>query len=508
MNKIVRVSLVALMVGVSLVFINCSKDGKWDDYNKKGKVYDFTVHRLDSVFAEKAIGETTTIRINLNTRYDFKTLKMRAKVIYNSGKGRLRNELGRIFVPNESYLVDEPNNVFEYVGNDEGTHKFTIEFFNDKGVKKEEVITINYATMTFYVETPKKITNGDIYQGDECEYQFCITPRKETDPINNYEIKFNEFDGDIKFDNSSTPVRKKQWYNIPQISNFKIKLMSVKSGDVTLHYSIKNATSGEKTFLFQHKVKQRRVIAKDVDINNTTIVCGSTGNFISGKIRKEPQTTSKIFYRVQLKNFPTNYNASGININGNPDFKEDVLINNEQWNFPLEIRNNATPGKYKIGVLFKDEYDNESEEKIFEINVVSGQPSWVIEPMGTTFEMVWYNNGFKQFWELSEVKVNFKVESNDPNVKVTKVECRAIYKYDYQCFLGQEYEASREYKYIPTDGLGETSYEVRNFSPQQKSDECALKRHPRKALLYVIIDFSNGKQLYKMIPATINARYL
>lgn len=372
MNKIVRVSLVALLVGVSLVFVNCSKDGKWgDDYERKEEVYGFTVTRFDSVFPEKAIGEATTIRINLNTNYPFDKLKMRAKVIYNSGKGRLRNELGRTFEPNIDYLVNEPYNVFEYVGNDEGTHKFTIEFFNDRGVKKEEVVTINYAAMTFYIETPKKITDGDIYQGDECEYQFCITPRKETDPVNNYKIRFDSFDGDIKFNNSSTPVRKNQWYNIPQISNFKIKLMSVKSGDVTFYYSIKNATSGEKTFSFQHKVKQRRVIAKDININNTTIVRGSNGNFISGNIKKEPQTTSKIFYRVQLKNFPTNYNASGININGSPDFKEGILINNGQWNFPLEIRNNATPGKYKIGVLFKDEYDNGSEEKIFEINVVS-----------------------------------------------------------------------------------------------------------------------------------------
>ena len=372
MNKIVRVSLVALLVGVSLVFVNCSKDGKWgDDYERKEEVYGFTVTRFDSVFPEKAIGETTRIRINIKTNYPFDKLKMRARVIYNSGKGRLKNELGRIFIPNESYLVNETYNIFEYIGNDEGTHRFTIEFFNDMGIKKEEIVTINYAMMTFYVETPKKITNGDIYQGDECEYQFCITPRKETDPVNNYEIRFDSFDGDIKFNGLSTPVRKKQWYNIPQISNFKIKLMSVKSGDVTLYYSIKNATSGEKTFSFQHKVKQRRVIARDVNINNTTIVRGSTGNFISGKIQKEPQTTDRIFYRVQLKNFPTNYNASGININGNPDFKEGVLINNEQWNFPLEIRNNATPGKYKIGVLFKDEYDNESEEKIFEINVVS-----------------------------------------------------------------------------------------------------------------------------------------
>ena len=46
-------------------------------------------------------------------------------------------------------------------------------------------------------------------------------------------------------------------------------------------------------------------------------------------------------------------------------------MNNEQWKFPLEIRNNATPGKYKIGVIFKDEYNNFSEETDFEINVVS-----------------------------------------------------------------------------------------------------------------------------------------
>ena len=78
MNKIVRVSLVALLVGVSLVFVNCSKDGKWgDDYERKEEVYGFTVTRFDSVFPEKAIGETTRIRINIKTNYPFDKLKMR-----------------------------------------------------------------------------------------------------------------------------------------------------------------------------------------------------------------------------------------------------------------------------------------------------------------------------------------------------------------------------------------------------------------------------------------------
>lgn len=498
MNKIVRVSLVALMVGISLVFVNCSKDGKWDDYNKKGKVYDFTVQCLDSVFAEKAIGEATTIRINLNTRYDFKTLKMRAKVIYNSGKGRLRNELGRTFEPNIDYLVNEPNNVFEYVGNDEGTHKFTIEFFNDRGVKKEEVVTINYATMTFYVETPKKITDGDIYQGDECEYQFCITPRKETDPINNYEIKFNEFDGDIEF--NSSPTKKNKWYDIASISNFKVKLMSVKSGDVTLHYSIKNATSGEKVFSFQHKVKQRRVIARDVNINNTTIVRGSTGNFISGKIQKEPQTTSKIFYRVQLKNFPTNYNASAINIDVSSDYKEGVLMNNEQWKFPLEIRNNATPGKYKIGVIFKDEYNNFSEEKDFEIDVLSGEPAWVIELRSAIFDMYRYN----QYWDIAKVDTKFSVVSNVPGVIVERVECWIVYYFDQQCGWGQKkYHVMYKHLHTPTEGLGQESYELNNFELHQKC-HCVIGSISQlyDEQFYVKVFFSNGKTLEKGIKAT------
>ena len=376
-NILAKVSFIALLVGIGFTFVYCSKDGNWDNYKRKNEVYDFCVLRLDSVFPEKAVGEVTTIRINLNTVYPFKKIPMNAKVIYNSGKGRLKTKLGRIFEPNVDYIVNEPDNIFEYVGNDDGVHKFTIVFFNDKGVRKQEQISIDYATMSFTLNTPKKITNGEIYQGDECEYQFSITPRKDTDPINNYKIRFNSFEGSVRFDNSSTQLNR--WYDIADIFNFRIELTSDKSGSASLSYSIKNATSGDKNFIFEHKVKQREIAIGNVEVNNPVIVRGSTGNIILGTVKKEPKKTNKIFYRVRLKNQPTNYNPSGINVNKNNDFKESVLLNNNLWEYPLEIKSDATLGKYKIGVMFKDEYDNETPEQDLEIEVISGEPSWVIE---------------------------------------------------------------------------------------------------------------------------------
>lgn len=372
MNKIVRVSLVALLVGASLVFVNCSKDGKWgDDYERKEEVYGFTVTRFDSVFPDKAIGEATKIRINLKTNYPFDKLKMRAKVIYNSGKGRLRNELGRTFEPNIDYLVDEPNNVFEYVGKDAGTHKFTIEFFNDKGVKREEVITINYATMDFGIDF-KSMTTGEVYQGDSYNYVLRIVEPKA--PQDNHYITFTRFDdGNILLNGEDVKLDKP--YALRVSDNNSIKLTSQKSGKIKLTYTIENSTtkrnSGDNITL---NFKQREIRTERFQISSNTIVKNTEKHRIWGKVIKTnaPEVkvfTNKVFYKVWLVNFPYGYH-SGININKNGEYKEDVLDNNKEWGLEFNV-GNVPVGKYKIGVQFKDEYGNESKAEFFEINVVS-----------------------------------------------------------------------------------------------------------------------------------------
>ena len=372
MNKIVRVSLVALLVGVSLVFVNCSKDGKWgDDYERKEEVYGFTVTRFDSVFPDKAIGEATKIRINLKTNYQFDKLKMRAKVIYNSGKGRLRNELGRTFEPNIDYLVNEPNNVFEYVGNDAGTHKFTIEFFNDKGVKKEEVITINYATMDFGIDF-KSMTTGEVYQGDSYNYVLRIVEPKA--PQDNHYIKFTEFkDGDITLNGEDVKLNKP--YLLDMAGGNAIKLTSQKSGKIILRYEIQNSTtvrnSDDNIIL---NFKQREIRTENFRISSNTIIKNTNNHSISGKVIKttapEVKTfTNKIFYKVWLTSKPSGY-SSGINIGKENEYQEGVLDGNKEWKLNFNV-GNVPVGKYKIGVQFKDEYGNESKAEFFEFNVVS-----------------------------------------------------------------------------------------------------------------------------------------
>lgn len=371
MNKIVRRSLVALLVGISLVFVNCSKDGKWgDDYERKEEVYGFTVTRFDSVFPDKAIGEATKIRINLKTNYPFDKLKMRAKVIYNSGKGRLRNELGRTFEPNIDYLVNEPNNVFEYVGKDAGTHKFTIEFFNDKGVKREEVVTINYATMDFGIDF-KSMTTGEVYQGDSYNYVLRIVEPKA--PQDNHYIIFTRFDGgDISIDGKDVKLNKP--YALRVSDNNSIKLTSQKSGKIKLAYKIKNSTTERNSDNITLDFKQREIKIENLQVSSSTILKNTEKHSISCKVIKTtaPEVkvfTNKVFYKVWLRNFPSGYH-SGININKNGEYKEDVLDNNKEWSLEFNV-GNVPVGKYEIGVQFKDEYGNESKADFFEINVVS-----------------------------------------------------------------------------------------------------------------------------------------
>ena len=371
MNKIVRVSLVALLVGVSLVFVNCSKDGKWgDDYERKEEVYGFTVTRFDSVFPDKAIGETTTIRINLNTRYDFKTLKMRAKVIYNSGKGKLKSSVGAIFEPNIDYLVDEPNNVFEYVGKDAGTHKFTIEFFNDKGVKREEIITINYATMDFGIDF-KSMTTGEVYQGDSYNYVLRIVEPKA--PQDNHYITFTEFkDGNITLNDKDVILKKP--YALRVLDNNSVKLTNQRSGKVKLAYIIENSTTKRNSSDITLNFKQREIRTENFQISSSTIIRNTNNHSISGKVIKTtaPEVTTftdKIFYKVWLTNFPAGY-SSGINIEKEGKYKDDVLNSNKEWRLNFNV-GNVPVGKYEIGVQFKDEYGNESKAEFFEFNVVS-----------------------------------------------------------------------------------------------------------------------------------------
>lgn len=371
MNKIVRVSLVALLMGVSLVFVNCSKDGKWgDDYERKEEVYGFTVTRFDSVFPDKAIGEATKIRINLKTNYPFDKLKMRAKVIYNSGKGRLRNELGRTFEPNIDYLVNEPNNVFEYVGNDAGIHKFTIEFFNDRGVKKEEVVTISYATMDFGIDF-KSMTTGEVYQGDSYDYVLRIVEPKA--PQDNHYITFTEFkDGNITLNDKDVKLNKP--YALRVLDNNSVKLTNQRSGKVKLAYKIKNSTTERNSSDITLDFKQREIRTENFQISSSTIIRNTNNHSISGKVIKTtaPEVTTftdKIFYKVWLTNFPAGY-SSGINIEKEGKYKDDVLNSNKEWRLNFNV-GNVPAGEYEIGVQFKDEYGNESKAEFFEFNVVS-----------------------------------------------------------------------------------------------------------------------------------------
>lgn len=371
MNKIVRVSLVALLVGVSLVFVNCSKDGKWgDDYERKEEVYGFTVTRFDSVFPDKAIGEATKIRINLKTNYPFDKLKMRAKVIYNSGKGRLRNELGRTFEPNIDYLVNEPNNVFEYVGSDAGTHKFTIEFFNDKGVKKEEVVTINYATMDFGIDF-KSMTTGEVYQGDSYDYVLRIVEPKA--PQDNHYIIFTEFsEGNISLNNINVKLNKP--YLLNMAGSNAIKLTSQKSKKIILRYKIKNNTTERKGEDVILDFKQREIKTENFKISSNTIIKNTNDHSISGKVIKTapPKVktfTNKIFYKVWLVVAPYGY-SSGINIGKENEYREGVLDSNKEWKLNFNVGDVPT-GTYKIGIQFKDEFGNESRAESFEFKVVS-----------------------------------------------------------------------------------------------------------------------------------------
>lgn len=376
-NILAKVSVIALLVGIGFTFVYCSKDGNWENYKRKNEIYDFSVLRFYSVFPVKAIGEATTIRIKLNTVYPFKKIPMNAKVIYNSGKGRLKTKLGRIFEPNIDYILNDPENVFEYIGEDKGTHKFTIVFFNDKGVRKEEVITINYATMDFNIEF-KPITTGNVYQGDNFEYILKVIESKA--PQDNHYVIFSQFDGEIVLNSETVQLNKP--YSLSMGGDNFVKLTSIKSGRVKLIYKAKNSTTETSNREVILDFKQRKIRTEDFKISSNTISKNTNNHRIFGRVIKtttpEAKTsTNNIRYRVWLASVPYGY-KSGINIEKNGEYKEDVLTNSGEWETKFNV-GDAPVGKYKIGVQFKDEYGNESKAEFFEINVLSGEPSWVIE---------------------------------------------------------------------------------------------------------------------------------
>jgi len=295
---------------------------------------------------------------------------MRAKVIYNSGKGRLRNELGRTFEPNIDYLVNEPNNVFEYVGNDAGTHKFTIEFFNDKGVKREEVVTINYATMDFGIDF-KSMTTGVVYQGDS--YDYVLTVLEPKAPQDNHYIIFTEFsEGNISLNGKDVKLNKP--YLLNMAGGNAIKLTSQKSGKIILRYKITNSTTEKNGEDITLNFKQREIRTENLKISSNTIIKRTNGHSISGKIIKttapEVKTfTNKIFYKVWLTSKPSGY-SSGINIGKENEYQEGVLDSNKEWKLNFNV-GDVPVGTYEISVQFKDEYGNESRVVFFEFNVVS-----------------------------------------------------------------------------------------------------------------------------------------
>ena len=339
---------------VSLFFLNsCREDGDWG--NDNGGQFGFTIERDDN-FIEKAVGETNQLKFNIVPSYNFNSIQTKFKFVTNlNGVLKLN---GEVLVANKEYIFDEKENIFEYVGNVSGTHELKISVKNDKGASKEEEFELKYAVSEF----SHTYTGGTapIYQGDETQYLMKIVAGNGL-PTTGYQIKFNTYDGTVKF--NGVPATLGTFYAINNIDNFNISLSTNQGGQGKLTYTIKNATVSKDYEILQ-TVIVRQITIESMNLSKTQVPPNTALSLI-GVVKKTPTTPN---LTVQYKTWVSS--ASNNNINGIQN------TNNAYISYPLSQNGNfiynfnaIEVGNYTYNIQFKDEFGNESEVKSFNIQV-------------------------------------------------------------------------------------------------------------------------------------------
>ena len=343
-----------LLTCFSIFSLNsCREDGEWG--NENGGQFGFTIERDDN-FIEKAIGETNQLKFNIVTNYDFNSIETKFKFVTNLN-GILKLN-GQTLTANQEYTLTSKDNIFEYVGLVAGTHDLKINVKNDKGASKEEVFELKYSVSEFTLTTSGG--TADIYQGDETVYNHKIT-LGSGQPNTNYQIKFDTYNGEIKF--NGVPAVLGQFYPINNINDFNVSLKTNQIGQGKLTYTIKNPTVS-KPYEIQQTIIARQIVIESMNASSLSVVPNTPMSLV-GIVKKTPITTnSTVHYKTWISS-ASNNNLSGIQTTNNIYTPYALGANGS---FSINF-NALETGSYTLNIQTKDEFGNESNIKSFDIVV-------------------------------------------------------------------------------------------------------------------------------------------
>ena len=469
---------------LSLTTINsCRSDGDWGD-NQDNAQYGFSVER-DKDFQEKAVGESIDFKFNIKANYDYSTLPM---VIKYTGdlNGVLR--LGDLVLEqNKEYDLKNAVNMLKYTGNEAGTHKLKISVKNSKEQSRTEEFEFKYAVSDFQVNLTGG--TGEYYQGQEISYIGKITPAKNTD-TKGYTIKFNVFDGTIKYNGVLAELGKE--YPINDINNFSVSAITSKVGQQKLTYTIKNTTVSRDLEL-QINAKARQLVIESMDIQPRSVVPNTQVSLV-GIIKKTPiKDNNSIKYKTWITS-ATDNNVNGIQTTNNT-FVDYALSSNGDINIKMLAKD---AGKYTFNFQAQDEFGNLSDVKQFEINVEA--PLAFVGEAATTFS---YNYSKKSIVTIGCNFVNwkrtFRVKAG-AGQKITKVEYQLNYTLsgtDFSNNYSEIINSQEEVNIANQDWAGSGYLRQWNLSDWQPVGTGKLK---------IIVTTDKGTVLEKVVNATMDLR--
>lgn len=399
--------LIATFFCLSFTINSCSEDGDWENVN--GGQFGFNINR-DASFIEKAVGESNQFKFNVVTNYDFATIPMKFK-FSSSLNGELKLN-GQVLVTNTEYPLTNKENIFEYKGLEDGTHKLTFNVTNDKGASKEEIFNFKYTlsdfALTFVGGT------GDIYQGDETTYTHKITPSNPQN-TNGYEIRFDNYNGQIKL--NGIPAQVGQFYPIPNINNFAIGLITSQIGQTDFTYTIKNVNS-TKPYTIQQTIIARKILIESANPSALNVM-PNTPMTLTGIIKKVPTTGNSIIKYKTWISAATNNQMNGISTTNNV-YVDYSLGGNGSFTIPFKA---VQTGTYTLNIQAKDEFGNESDIKSF--NIVVGFPLTFTVPVSATFNFQRIAVGNNYSYTLLDFARTFTVKA-DP-AKISSIQYTLSY---------------------------------------------------------------------------------
>lgn len=354
MKKIILGALFAF-----IAFVACKKEADIPAIKFK-----FDVKLEQETLPEKGINESSLIKLLIKPNYKYSNYPLSYKV--TSDKRGIIKKGDQVLIENEIYKADSTSIDLIYIGKEEGTHKVSINFFNDKGNSITKTVEIPYAKFDFSVSV---IGVSETYQGENNDYKLMIVPQnpKENE---RYRIKFISYDVEdpnlekslVAFNGNKIEFNKE--YEIQDISKEQIiRLNSFYSGNKTLTYKIVNSTF-EKQEVINQSVNKATIVIKELNFNKLNTISSKEELQLKGIVVKTPLLSNNIQYKTWIT--PT------------PEIQTDGVesTNNVYQNYQLETGGifdlkikTIKSGQYTYNVQFKDEFGNETDIKAFDLNV-------------------------------------------------------------------------------------------------------------------------------------------